>query len=87
MASVAKTYWEKVWAPRSAQPSDKDRSAFLNGYNKKVDPSLVPSPTLGNVEAAIARSKNTSPGPDGIPFSAWRAAPDLAAPLLYGAEG
>ena len=33
----------------------------------------------------MARSKNTSPGPDGVPFSAWRAAPDLAAPLLFGA--
>ena len=85
MAKVAKSYWEKIWAPRSPPASDKDRSAFLSNENKRVEPSLIPTPSLASGEAAIARSKNTSPGPDGVPFSAWRAAPDLAAPLLFGA--
>jgi hypothetical protein len=58
---------------------------FLDGYDKKANPSLFSRPGLTEVLASIARSKNTAAGPDGIPFAAWRAAPELAGPVLDGA--
>ena len=33
---------------------------------------------------SIRSSNNSTPGPDGIPFAAWRAAPDLSAAVLFG---
>ena len=32
---------------------------------------------------ALRQSNNSTPGPDGIPFRAWRACPDLAATILH----
>jgi hypothetical protein len=56
--------------------------SFLDRYNKRVKPELCKEVTLDSVLYAINHSGNTAPGPDGIPFAAWRAAPDLAAPVL-----
>ncbi len=82
-SSIATKFWSNVWAPRSNRASDSVRESFLSGYSKRVDSSLLSTPSLENVADAIKRSNNSSPGPDGVPFAAWRAAPDLASPLLF----
>ena len=41
--------------------------------------------SLSDVERAIRRSGNSAPGPDGIPYSAWRACRSFAAPVLFAA--
>src|SRR6185437_11597663 len=74
----------KVWDKRTTSTTPSERTSFLRGYDSKVDNSLLQEPDLDSVLEAIAKSKNTAAGPDGIPFAAWRAAPDLAAPLLLG---
>jgi ribonuclease HI/exonuclease III len=85
MAKIAKTFWGKVWSRRYPPTSHTERGEYLQWYNKSVDPGLLSQPTLDSVRSAILRTRNTSPGPDGVPFAAWRSVPDLAAPVLFGA--
>ena len=80
--TLAKTFWRKVWTRRESVPSNSVRARFLDGYTKRVDASTLKLPSIFNIEEAIKRSNNSTPGPDGVSFAAWRAAPDLAAPLL-----
>ena len=80
-ANLAADYWSKIWASRSNKPASS-RSAFLTGYSKKVDSTLCHNVKLDDIIFSIKHSNNSSSGPDGIPFAAWRAAPDLAAPIL-----
>ena len=82
-AAVAAKYWSNLWSRRSNHITKTDRLAFLNGYNKKVDSSLCQALNLDDIKKAILISNNSTPGPDGIPFAAWRAAPELAAPVLF----
>ena len=60
------------------------RDSFLSGYDKKINPALCPRPDVAFFLKGIKHTNDSSPGPDGIPFSAWRAVADLAAPVLYG---
>ena len=82
-SSIAAKFWSGIWAPRAVVPVEAERESFLSGYSKRVNRSLLSDPSLDDVSEAIKRSNNSSPGPDGIPFAAWRAAPDLASPLLF----
>ena len=79
---AAKAYWGRIWAKRKVGPSAQERSEFLSDYNKKIDVPVV-LPTLQDIKEAILKTGNTSAGPDGISFAAWRAVPDLAATLLH----
>ena len=81
-SSITARFWSKVWARRSNPPSSSERSKFLAGYTKRVDHSLLLSPSLEAVLEAIKRSNDSAAGPDGIPFAAWRAATVFAGPLL-----
>ena len=81
-ANLAADYWSKIWARRSNIPSFSARVAFLNGYSKKIVPNLCHNVNLDDFIFSINHTNNSTPGPDGIPFAAWRAAPDLAAPIL-----
>jgi len=56
--------------------------AFLHGYSKKVNSSLCNNIGLDDIIYSINHTNNSTPGPDGIPFAAWKAAPELAAPIL-----
>jgi hypothetical protein len=58
---------------------------LLHNYHKAANPLLLTRPGLDEVLDSLTRTKNTAPGPDGIPFAAWRAAPDLAGQALLGA--
>jgi hypothetical protein len=84
-STLAKSYWSKVWEKRPDPPSTYERATFLKKYKQKVDQSKCQEPDLEAVLLAIKVSKNSAAGPDGISFAAWRAAPDLAAPVLLAA--
>ena len=81
-ASLAADFWSKIWAARPVSPSPFARVSFLRGYNKKINSSLCRNISLDDIVFSINHANNSTPGPDGIPFAAWRAAPDLAAPIL-----
>ena len=44
---------------------------------------MPPFPQPQDISDCIARSKNSCAGPDGIPFSVWRALREHAAPVLH----
>lgn len=58
------------------------RDAFLDNYNKNIDPCLISKPCHDDVLSAICSPKNTCAGPDGISFAAWRAWPEASARVL-----
>ena len=71
-----------MWAARP--PVTKwQRDAFLKGYDKEVDSSLCTRPDLAFITEIIDRPNDSTPGPDKIPFAAWRAASDLSGPVLF----
>ena len=82
---LLRDYWGKLWA-RPIWPSPTSRrlaiEAHLQRYNKVIKPSLVFYPSIDIVLQALAHSGDSSVGPDGIPFSAYRALADVAGPLL-----
>jgi hypothetical protein len=82
-ANVAANFWSKIWAERSCSPRPQDIDFFLASYTKKIKTTLCRLPTIENIIATIKHSNNSAPGPDGISFAAWKAAPELAAPVLW----
>mgnify|MGYP003333504306 CR=1 FL=1 len=71
MARMTKKYWKGVWK------KDENRSVFsirqyLASYNRVLGVN-IPKPTKAMLEETIKLPKNSSPGPNGIPFSAYRA--------------
>ena len=84
-ARVAADYWSRVWAPRRHAPARSCRASYLAEYTKRVNASDLSPPSLRDVQDCLCRTGNTAAGPDGIPFAAWRAFPDGAAPLLHDA--
>ena len=87
MANMLARYWGKLWCPRNAQPSAETLATYLQNYTARVPNSHSPSfpnrshqqvcPALDAswtelVHASIATSGDSSTGPDGIPFRAYR---------------
>ena len=83
-ASVVASFWSKVWATRSDSPSPLALKSFLANYNNRVNLDLCSDVSLDDILHAIHTSNNSAAGPDDIPFAAWKAAPDLEAPVLQG---
>ena len=103
VASILCNHWGDVFSKRHLRPADI--RAWLqadcgadDGLAAALRP-LVADPSnwqirRQDVEAAIARTSRSAPGPDGIPYSAWRALGPLGVEVLYdvaqeleGAEG
>jgi hypothetical protein len=82
-SAIAFSFWSRVWAVRPPPLAD-EADRFLLSYTKTVESVDIPAPDLEAILDSIRSSNNSTPGPDGIPFAAWRAAPDLAAPVLLG---
>ena len=80
-STLASSFWSKVWDKRPSVPFSQ-RDEFLQDYDKEIDQSLCPQPDLAFLSEVIRHSNNSSPGPDGIPFAAWRAVIELASPVL-----
>ena len=84
MARIAALFWSSVWAPRANTDEQIEPESYYGFYQKEIPPSLVPIiPSASNLFDAIMQTNNSSPGPDGIPFAAWRAVAKHAAPVLH----
>lgn len=79
MSEIAVTFWENVW--KAPKASSEQQESFLKDYAKhlRVVPSLV---NEEDVRRVIAKTNNSCPGPNGIPFAAYRACSNVAAPIL-----
>jgi hypothetical protein len=69
MTKIATRFWRKIWDRDTEGPSGL--AEYINIYGKTID-TPPPPPTLASVVYQIKNSKDTSPGPNGIPFSAYR---------------
>jgi ribonuclease HI len=79
MAELAAGFWGPIWAPWSG----KDPGAWLDGYrNRIVGGKDLPLPTSLHFEQAISSTNDSAPGPDGVPYVAYRVLCDLAGFVL-----
>ena len=83
MADIIKRFWQPIWSKRKDAHSPDEISEYLHFYNKTIPAELAPQlPDLEQVEDAIQASGNSSCGPDGIPYGAYRALISTAAPIF-----
>ena len=83
MAKITKKIWEKHYAFKRLKIRHLSRF-WRRHYTGKLiatDPKEV---TIEMVENVILASGSTAPGPDNIPFSAYRTLVSIAAPVLHG---
>ena len=79
MGKAVRTFWGELWTFRKVNKSDID--SFLDSYNQTYS-TPVSFPTLEDSQDFVKQSKNSSAGPQGIPFLVYRIAPDLAGKLI-----
>jgi len=88
MAELLKDFWgNQIWAKQSHHTTQAARKFFsLVGYEryaKRIPIHLLPTiPTLQIIQETIMGTTDSSPGPDGIPFAAYRSVSHFYAPIL-----
>lgn len=88
MAQVLADHWRGVFGPRRAR-QETLRSWLMEDIPPEALSSLPPPEaaawklTRKDVQRAVERSPNSSPGPDGILFLAWRKLGPLAISTLF----
>ena len=80
---VAADFWSKVWAKRDVVITESSIKTYLKDYDKKINADLISDITYDDILSSIKKSNNSSPGPDGVSFAAWRAVPEFSAKILY----
>ena len=84
MAKLAARYWASIWSERARGEECIDPDTYYGDFSREIPPSLMPKcPALSDILDAISTTTNSCGGPDGIPFSAWRAVKQHAAPVLH----
>ena len=78
VGQIAKDYWGKIWAQPEG-PSEDELEDYCQAGN--FAQASVPCPGQDTIFQALRDSGNSSPGPDGIPFSALRALATFFAPI------
>lgn len=61
---------DKAFSEREADPS---AATQLLRHAARFDWSLYERPALEDVQSVLDRMADTAPGPDGVPFSSWKA--------------
>ena len=71
----------------SAKPFDYDKAQlYLDNLGDIGTYSSTPPPDYWTYQRAISRGPNSAPGPDGLPYSAWRATRDAGIETLRGID-
>jgi hypothetical protein len=96
IAGALRNHWQDTFAARrldrhTRQAWLRDDAACPNGLHAAAQP-LLANPTAwrlrkSDVQRALALTSSSAPGPDGIPYAAWRRLGPLAASVLYEAAG
>ena len=80
---VIQNYYGKIWQAVETGHDRRDNLRdYLEDYDRSVNPNDILEVTLDLVQTAIRMAPATSPGPDGVPFSAFKANMELAGPIL-----
>ena len=85
VVGVVNRHWKKTFE-RVFSPNIANMRAWLDAFPRKFEDDDIGSwtPSVEDVEMAISHSDHSAPGPDGIPFEAFKAVPKLAASVLHG---
>jgi ribonuclease HI len=79
MTKTAAEHLSNIWGQ---QPTDaRKMKEVLTNYTRRLRKSPK-QPTLDLFLNILKENKSSAPGPDGIPFQAWRAVADIAAPVF-----
>lgn len=80
MTKIAHNFWGDKWKKKNIHNPQR----LFSLYGKKIltQPEEI---TIDYVIDVINNTNNTAAGPDGIPFAAYRAVPELAAKILLNA--
>ena len=71
----------------SSKPFDYDKAQlYLDNLGDIGTYSSTPPPDYWTYQRAISRAPNSAPGPDGLPYSAWRATRDAGIETLRGID-
>jgi ribonuclease HI/exonuclease III len=81
MAKTAKKFWGALWE-NDCRISEEENSAYCSRATKAKPHSQLPRPTEQDIIDVILDTNNSAPGPDGIPFRAYRANAPLVAPIF-----
>ena len=74
-------HWQPLWNKEERrEPIEASMARF--DYHRKVVTARVRQPTLIDYEDAIRDTNNSCAGPDGIPFSVYRALSAIVAPII-----
>ena len=76
-------YYGKIWSAVDVGPDRQNNlREYLDDYDRRVEPDDVLEISLDLVRKAILMAPSTSPGPDGVPFSAFKANIEIAGPII-----
>ena len=80
---VIQEYYSRIWKASSVG-SDRSGSLhkYLEDYDRRINLDEIKPITIELVQKAIHMAPDTSPGPDGVPFSAYKAIVELAGPII-----
>ena len=80
---LIRDHYEKIWKTADCDPDRQEKlHDYLRDYDRRIDPEDVLDIVLELVLKAIHMAPTSSPGPDGVPFSAFKANIALAGPVL-----
>ena len=84
MAQALRTHWKKVFRAETIDPArSRDWWGVLGHRGETTPPNPAEWRTRrADVKKALRLAGNTTPGPDGIPFQAWRALKQLGVEIL-----
>jgi ribonuclease HI len=80
MTAIAANFWKDKWNGKGTY----DAKPLFDLYGKKIAVQPIPI-TLDLIIDIINNTEDSAPGPDGIPFAAYRAVVDIAAPIFLEA--
>lgn len=66
---MLKQHWSEVF---TARPVDEERMKHFLRYSVEAPPSFDCHIGGGVIASAIVRTLDSRPGPDGVPYAAWR---------------
>ena len=90
MAKILQQHWGDVFTSRGVNEEllqqwvREDEQDMVDTDTQQRVMSLV-NLKRSHVKKTLERSNNSAPGPDGIPYAAWRTMKDMAADILFAA--
>ena len=74
MGDIIQSYYEKLWTRDEDVADARETDDYLLDFQRAIPDHLRPQlPTPDDFSEAILASNDSSPGPDGLPFSVYRA--------------